>query len=142
VEHKGIDLLGRSGTSSSKSNTAKGSNSGDNLILEMAMLDYKSGEKSLRIKQGEDLLRMALKMKDERRSKALNCLRRAKKMCITERMVTTKWLAKLIGILSATRTQFPLASLYLMRLHKVLTKGIQKNDSNGTVRLDPSVIAE
>jgi hypothetical protein len=57
-------------------------------------------------------------------------------------LVTTRQLASVIGTLSATRLQFPLASLYLEKLHRLKNRSVQRQGWNGMVYLEPSIVRE
>jgi hypothetical protein len=57
-------------------------------------------------------------------------------------LFTTRQLDSVIGTLSATRLQFPLASLYLEKLHWLKNRSVQRDGWNGMVYLEPSIVGE
>jgi hypothetical protein len=68
---------------------------------------------------------LSVRLTDERQRKALDSIRGLRKAVHLHRSVTNRGLAKVIAILNAARLQFPMASLYLMKLHETLTRSVQ-----------------
>jgi hypothetical protein len=64
------------------------------------------------------------------------------KKCYRFKIITTRSLAKVIGILSATRSQFQYASLYLSHLNDFKTAAVKRWGWTGNVKLNPSLIGE
>jgi hypothetical protein len=78
----------------------------------------------------------------KRRLKALATLRMAKKKIHKRKKITTRSLAKIIGQLSACRLQFPLASLYLVKLNTLKTLSVNHVGWNRKTFLNNSIDGE
>jgi hypothetical protein len=89
-----------------------------------------------------DSTNLSIHLTKERRLKALATLRETRKSVYKRKKVTTRSLAKIIGQLSASRLQFPLASLYLVRLNHLKTEAVKKVGWNGKTFLDYSIMNE
>jgi hypothetical protein len=85
---------------------------------------------------------MSVHLKKERREKAMNLLRRVRRQVYHLKMMKTRTLAKVIGVLSSTRLQFPKASLYLSKLNQLKTKVVKHVGWNGEFRLNYSILRE
>jgi hypothetical protein len=78
----------------------------------------------------------------ERRQKALNLLREARKAAYSNRWMTNRKLAAVIGVLSATRLQIPMASLHLIKLNSLKTQAVKKYGWSGKTQLNQSILGE
>jgi hypothetical protein len=85
---------------------------------------------------------LTVRLTKERREKALKSLMLLRKKVYRTEWVTNRGLAKVIGILNAARNQFPMASLYLTKLHKSLKMAVNEEGWNGKCRLNPNVLGE
>jgi hypothetical protein len=73
---------------------------------------------------------MTVQLPPDRRLRILKELRTAKKRIYKKKMTSVRTLATLIGMLSATRIQFPKASLYLKRLSTILHTRVNEEGSD------------
>jgi hypothetical protein len=85
---------------------------------------------------------LSVRLPDERKKKALALLREARKKIHRQQWIKNCALAKLIGGLSAARLQYPLASLYLVKLNQMKTVSVKKYGWNGMFCINPSVMGE
>jgi hypothetical protein len=85
---------------------------------------------------------LTVQIPKERREKALALLREFRKKCFKTKMVDVRWLAKVIGVLSAMRTQWPSASLYLLKMNQLKSETVNQKGWNTKCRLNPSLIGE
>jgi hypothetical protein len=90
----------------------------------MAGMDSKSREIPLNPVEDVEVFRLGVgfqnimvRLPDERKKKALSLLREVRKKIYHQQWITNRALVKLIGVLSAARLQYPLASLYLVKLN-------------------------
>jgi hypothetical protein len=84
----------------------------------------------------------SIKIKDIRRQKALDLLRFFRKKCYTFARVSARSIAKLIGVLSSARTQFPNASLEYSKFHELKTNLVNSQGWESEIRLNYSYLSE
>jgi hypothetical protein len=85
---------------------------------------------------------MTIQLTKERYKTCLLTARKTRRKAYKTRLITTRQLASVIGTLSATRLQFPLASLYLEKLHRLKNRSVQRQGWDGMVYLEPSNVGE
>jgi hypothetical protein len=89
-----------------------------------------------------DSSKLTVCLTQERRQKALNLLRDARKAAYQNLWMTNRKLAAVIGVLSAARLQIPMASLHLIKLNNLKTQAVKKHGWNGKVQLNQSILGE
>jgi hypothetical protein len=82
---------------------------------------------------------MTIQLTKERYKTCLLTARKTRRKAYKTGLVTTRQLASVIGTLSSTRLQFPLASLYLEKLHRLKK---EREGCDGMVYLELSIVGE
>jgi hypothetical protein len=85
---------------------------------------------------------MSVKLPKERVTKALTVLRSFRKASYTQKPVTARALAKLIGIISSTRLQFRSASLLYSKLNHLKTQLVNEKGWDSKTIIYHSLIGE
>jgi hypothetical protein len=86
--------------------------------------------------------KMDVTLTAERRLKTLDELRRMKRSVHNHKLIPVRKVAKLMGILSAARIQFPLASLHLMKINALKSHELRDYRWNGMIRVNHSIMGE